>query len=62
VISGILFCVILFGVSTIIGLRMILDAIDKWGMELEDNPRCFCPDCGADLGDFYSNRIEMRRK
>jgi hypothetical protein len=27
----------------------------------EDNPRCFCPDCGADLGNFYSNRIQMER-
>lgn len=26
-----------------------------------DNPRCFCPDCGADLGRFCSNRIDMRR-
>jgi hypothetical protein len=26
-----------------------------------DNPRCFCPDCGADLGNFYSNRIQMER-
>jgi hypothetical protein len=26
-----------------------------------DNPRCFCPDCGADLGNFYSNRIRMER-
>ena len=25
------------------------------------NPRCFCPDCGADLGNFYSNRIQMER-
>src|ERR1700758_516950 len=25
-----------------------------------DNPRCYCPDCGADLGSFYSNRIVMR--
>ena len=24
-----------------------------------DNPRCFCPDCGADLGRFYSDRIRM---
>lgn len=28
---------------------------------VEDNPRCFCPDCNADLGDFYSNRIVMKR-
>lgn len=28
---------------------------------LADNPRCFCPDCGADLGSFYSNRIRMER-
>ncbi len=27
--------------------------------ERQDNPRCFCPDCGADLGSFYSNRIQM---
>ena len=27
----------------------------------QDNPRCFCPDCGADLGNFYSNRIQMER-
>lgn len=27
--------------------------------ERKDNPRCFCPDCGADLGNFYSNRIQM---
>jgi hypothetical protein len=27
-----------------------------------DNPRCFCPDCGADLGYFYSNRIRMERR
>ena len=27
--------------------------------ERQDNPRCFCPDCGADLGNFYSNRIQM---
>jgi hypothetical protein len=27
----------------------------------KDNPRCFCPDCGADLGNFYSNRIQMER-
>jgi hypothetical protein len=26
------------------------------------NPRCFCPDCGADLGNFYSNRIQMERR
>jgi len=26
-----------------------------------NNPRCFCPDCGADLGNFYSNRIQMER-
>jgi hypothetical protein len=30
--------------------------------ERRDNPRCFCPDCGADLGSFYSNRIVMRRE
>lgn len=24
-----------------------------------DNPRCYCPDCGADLGHFYNNRIHM---
>ena len=28
----------------------------------QDNPRCFCPDCGADLGNFYSNRIQMERR
>lgn len=26
------------------------------------NPRCYCPDCGADLGWFYSNRIRMEGK
>jgi hypothetical protein len=30
--------------------------------ERKDNPRCFCPDCGADLGSFYSNRIQMERR
>ena len=25
----------------------------------ERNPQYFCPDCGADLGKFYSNRIRM---
>ena len=26
-----------------------------------ENPNCFCPDCGADLGFFYNNRIRMVR-
>ena len=28
---------------------------EQW--ELKDNPRGYCPDCSADLGQFYSNRI-----
>jgi len=32
------------------------------GLTDADNPRCFCPDCGADLGYFYSNRIRMERR
>ena len=42
-----------------------LDVLKKVYPELEahpipiDNPRCWCPDCGADLGWFYSNRLMM---
>ena len=61
-ISGILFCVLLFGISTIIGLRYVLEDIRGLRQELKDNPRCFCPDCGADLGDFYCNRIVIKEK
>lgn len=32
----------------------------NWEMLKDDNPRCFCPDCNADLGNFYSNRITMK--
>jgi hypothetical protein len=35
---------------------------NRRGLTDADNPRCFCPDCGADLGYFYSNRIRMERR
>jgi len=38
----------------------IVQTIKRWE-GANDNPRCFCPDCGADLGRFYSNRIRMER-
>lgn len=25
----------------------------------KENPRCYCPNCNAYLGHFYSNRIRM---
>ena len=42
-------------------LRLQRGPLDVLKPAEDDNPRCFCPDCGADLGDFYSNRIRMVR-
>ena len=41
----------------------LLDATKHARTELRDNenPRGFCPDCGADVGNFYSNRIRWKR-
>ena len=40
----------------------ICHACDVAGrIEQSDNPRMFCPECDADLGRFYSNRIRMVR-
>ena len=56
--------VLLYTSGVIAGAMLLVVAFAYRERELErkDNPRCFCPDCGADLGSFYSNRIRMERK
>jgi len=56
--------VLLYASGVIAGAMLLVIAFAYRERELErkDNPRCFFPDCGADLGSFYSNRIRMERK
>jgi hypothetical protein len=63
--------VLLYASGVVAGAMLLVVAAAYRERELEravalravkDNPRCFCPDCGADLGSFYSNRIQMERK
>ena len=57
------------GITSSIGEPKLINRLDACIRTLEakerdehaDNPRVFCPDCGADLGNFYSNRLDLRR-
>lgn len=48
--------------NALVDTRLELDRLRaEISRDLEDNPRMFCPDCSADLGNFYSNRVHMVR-
>jgi hypothetical protein len=43
-------------------LRIFCPRVFDEKAEQIDNPRCYCPDCGADMGFFYNNRIVLKRE